>query len=102
MCVSGWVYCSRSSERQVDGKRSGVQGEGGWVQGEKTVGRKKQRRRRIYNEPVEGGKPARSRSSGAGGPRLQLPAFTSGDSVDIGCSVFTLMFIYVSEICSMQ
>lgn len=37
MCVSGWVYCSRSSERQVGGKRSGVQGEGGWVQGEKTV-----------------------------------------------------------------
>lgn len=50
---------------------------GMWKRG---VGRKK-RRRRIYREPVEGGKPARSHSFGPGGPILQLPAFTSSNSV---------------------
>lgn len=76
--VRGRVNYSGSSERQVDGKglESRVE-EDGRKEGR---GRKKQKRRRVYNEPVEGGKPARSHSSGAGGPRLQLPAFTSGDS----------------------
>lgn len=37
-----------------------------------------------------GGKPARSRSSGAGGPRLQLPAFTSGDRVWTSAAQFLL------------
>lgn len=80
-------------------KRSRVQGEGRWAEGEKTVGRKKQKRRSIYNEPVEGGKPAGSRSSGAGGPRLQLPAFTSGDSVWTSAAQFSLSpsFMYVKS-----
>lgn len=48
--------------------------------GERRAGRKR-RKRRIYREPVEDGKPARSHSFGPGGPILHLPAFTSGNSV---------------------